>query len=277
MSNLEQYQYFDTKDKIGNQEMIESKRLIICVDDEPGFSERFAESFVDLPDVACFTPVKVSRKQEKLTPQRLSIFFNSFTEEQLSRVDAVFIDQFFDQKSIYKDLSRNFIQRLRKVNESAWILETSGNPMGQAYPGSNAMIEVVAALDGANLIEDAGNTLPVRLYALRHYSYEEFIAAQMAMLAAEPDPEADAVLGTPEEIGYRSLARNDWFKKGLSIIKRSEETSAQLFKQLAAEDRRLFLHHFWNLLGHLHIESEESTYSTAAQRLNEFFEPSDAT
>ncbi len=248
-----------------------NNHLGIIIEDS-GTSEYWAECFHRIPNFVCLTPKIDDRQSKGEDSQRvLQDFFLDFDEAALKRVSFIIVDQFYDN-GILRRMTSQFIDRFRKINKTAYILEISWEPGAKAYrsdevidPKSNWHNNVLF-----DLLEKAPQTLGAKLQTLKTYVHGEFIEAQLMENPRTPKSR----WGKPQEVeSFQSLATNTQFAQALKLIEvASAKDLSNVFKGITTPERRLLLHHLWNLVGHLQLGTDSKSYSGTISRIKTFLE-----
>lgn len=249
----------------------EHRKLVITIEDIDVFAQTWADCFVDIPDTVCYlAPLKDSYEySDKRNAAQLKKFFNAFTDGDLSQIIFLVADQFYNDSTL-RSMTAEFIERVRSVNPTAWILETSGDPRGQIYPGSNAVKDPrVFGGDITDIVRSSGDTATIRLNALQFFIYKEFMLAHEMENAQykKTDEMTVIIYGSEEHKIFSDLRAHELFNAGISIIGITRNELEDIFEKLSREQRRLLLHHSWNLLGHLRKGSSAESYGGTVARL----------
>lgn len=237
--------------------------LGIFIDDVTEFAEDWEECF----QVSEFGTLRADVPQGTLddeelaqeATQILSAFMRDISEEQLKRVRVVVIDQFYDNDELGKQ-ARIFIARLRAVNKTAIILETSGAARPALYDKDSVVLEMTDTFSARKLIGKAPSTAGARMQALEIYSKKAFLEADKVHRYD------DQLLGS----SYRRLIRYPKFSELESRLGQEESGIFSVFIKLNKDEKRLFLHCSWTILGQIELGNTKDI-GLPLVRLKEFF------
>lgn len=245
--------------------------LGIIIEDS-GTAEYWAECFHGTTNLVCLTPNIDDRKSKSVDNQKiLHDFFLDFDEATLKQVSFIIVDQFYDN-AILRRTTSQFIERFRKVNTTAYVLEISWEPGAKIYKSDEVIDPESISNNNVlfNLLEKAPKTLGAKLQTLKTYVHGEFIEAQRMENPRTPKPR----WGKTQELeSFQSLVTNTQFTQALKLIEvASAKDLSNVFKGITTPERRLLLHHLWNLVGHLRLGAESRTYSGTISRIKTFLE-----
>lgn len=243
--------------------------LGIFIDDENTFAKGWERCF-KIPGFATLRPEIPDMLDEETEDEiggKIIQFINGITDDQLKMAAVVVVDQFYDQPDLRVAMTR-FISRLRKINQQAFILETSGDPDGLIYPESNAVITTgMWHTDAQQLIRKSPSFPLARLQALRIYSNPAFIQASLA------DPRNDDKYGRFEaesarEYSCKRLIARAEFGEIIKMLETDVDTPfLQIFEDMSPEQQKLFLHNGWNIVGHIQIGNGPAFFGGSVERL----------
>lgn len=239
--------------------------LAVVFDDEEDFRVMFGHAF-EKSEVAVLTPGGPNRERSSFAySEILQAFIDDLSFEQLGRIQAVVIDQFWDDTHVHL-IAFNFLDKLRSVNKQAWVVEVSGSEEGRIiHRESNAFIHKLDIGDFANCVRRSGDQSGVQLTAFKFFSTLEYIEA------ARVDPahvSGDELITNTEDSGRR-LFYHELYPRVLEKLGINENHFLELYGNFSVNTQALIHHHLWNIIGLAKANVDDFENSLSAQRLRE--------
>lgn len=250
--------------------------LGIFIDDEDIFAESWEMCF-RIPGFSTLRPSIpdfLDRDTREQITEGIFRFIQNVTDDQLKRTAVVVVDQFADNLKLRNGI-RDFISRLREVNNQAYILETSGYTDGLMYPGSNAYLTNLVSTGNARPLINLSPELPsARIQAFQFYSNPSFIQAGLADPSyAERTGRDEFSSQSSRSLSFNKLISSDEFEVVLNYLNLdSDALLYKIFNSFSPLEQKLILHYCWNIVGHIQIGSGVEYFGGSIARIKELLQ-----
>ncbi len=230
-----------------------SKKDIVIIDD-------YVAAFKWVDGFAKFLPHRIiwatAQSPTELTKELAEV-------ERPEDVAIIVADQFYEEKDReLQQMTRSFVETVKAINHSCWVIEQSAAPQEAVYNGTN----IVAAKADIEKIIEMTSQAPIgfRQRALEIWSKSAFLASQ------GPEGYRKGYTFEPEK-ELVNLMRQPDFVRLLPLLPKEVNFSSS-YRNKSKKDQGKLLHLAWEVIGHLSVGANETFYGFQLQRLNEILE-----